>query len=63
MLRSGRTEEAIQEFSRTKELEDNYYRVEKKFRAIRLAPRSQLAAASHGLSIARSDEIRRQIFP
>src|SRR5258707_11166679 len=29
LLRSGRTEEAIQEFLRTKELEDNYYRVEK----------------------------------
>ncbi len=29
LLRSGRTEEAIQEFLRTKELEDNYYRVER----------------------------------
>jgi len=29
LLRSGRTEEAIQEFLKTKELEDNYYRVEK----------------------------------
>src|SRR5947207_12056198 len=29
LLRSGRTEEAIQEFLKTKELEDSYYRVEK----------------------------------
>jgi tetratricopeptide (TPR) repeat protein len=29
LLRSGRTEEAIEEFLKTKELEDNYYRVEK----------------------------------
>jgi tetratricopeptide (TPR) repeat protein len=29
LLRSGRTEEAIQEFLKTKELEDNYYRIEK----------------------------------
>jgi tetratricopeptide (TPR) repeat protein len=29
LLRSGRTEEAIQEFLKTKELEDNYYRGEK----------------------------------
>jgi tetratricopeptide (TPR) repeat protein len=29
LLRSGRTEEAIQEFLKTKELEGNYYRVEK----------------------------------
>lgn len=29
LLRSGRTEEAIQEFLKTKELEDNYYRVER----------------------------------
>jgi tetratricopeptide (TPR) repeat protein len=29
LLRSGRTEEAIQEFLKTKELEDNYYRTEK----------------------------------
>ena len=29
LLRSGRTTEAIQEFLRAKELEDNYYRVEK----------------------------------
>ena len=28
LLRSGRTEEAIQEFLKTKELEDNYYRAE-----------------------------------
>jgi tetratricopeptide (TPR) repeat protein len=29
LLRSGRTDEAIQEFLKTKELEDNYYRTEK----------------------------------
>jgi tetratricopeptide (TPR) repeat protein len=29
LLRSGRTEEAIQEFLKTKELEDNYYRAER----------------------------------
>ena len=29
LLRSGRTEEAIQEFLKTKELEDSYYRLEK----------------------------------
>jgi hypothetical protein len=29
LLRTGRTEEALQEFLKTKELEDSYYRVEK----------------------------------